>query len=85
MASTPTTNANGIPFPFLELPLELRNYVYRFAIPSTIRPCESSSQLAFEDDEQKLSISLFLINKQFHQEISHVLYRYSHFLISINP
>lgn len=84
MASTAVNYRYGTPFPFLKLSSELRNCVYRFVIPYNIRPCASPSQLASEDnDEHKLLVSLFLINKQFHQEISHVLYQYSHFLVSI--
>ena len=85
MASTATTHDEGTPFPFLKLLPELRNGVYRFAMPSTLRPWKSSSKVALQaTDEQKLSISLFLINRQVYQEISHVLYQYSHFLISID-
>lgn len=84
MASTPTIHNHGAPFPFLNLPSELRNCVYRFTIPSIIRPHRSLPKKAFEvKDKRKLSIAL-LINKQTHREISDVLYQYSHFLIIVN-
>lgn len=86
MASTSTTHNHGAPFPFLKLPSELRNRVYHFTIPPIIRPHRSPPNGAFEfKSTRKLSIALLLINKQTHDEISHVLYQYSHFLITVNP
>ena len=85
MASARMTHQDGTFFPFLRLPTELRHCIYRFAMPSTIRPCESSSETCSKDqNQQKPSIALFLISKQIHEEISYSLYQYSRFLISIN-
>lgn len=86
MASLSTTNNDIAPLHFLSLPLEIQHCIYRFVVPYTIRPRKSPSEIVFEAKaEQKPSIALFLVNKQFYEGISYVLYRHSHFLVSINP
>ncbi|CAF9939029.1 hypothetical protein IMSHALPRED_001178 [Imshaugia aleurites] len=85
MASAPTIHSDGTFFPLLNLPQELRHSIFRFALPPIIAPRKFSSKMLSEDqDQRKPCIALFLINKQIHEEVSSVLYRYSHFLISIN-
>lgn len=86
MSSSSTTNNDGAPCHLLKLPLEIQHCIFRFVMPYRIRPCKSPSEIVFEDkDEQEPLIALFLINKHIYEQISYVLYRHSHFLISVNP
>ena len=70
---------------FQTSPSESRNPVYNFIVPHMIRPREYLLQAVLkENDEHEPLITLLLINKQVHGEISYVLYQHSHFVISIN-
>lgn len=85
MDSARTAHNEGTPSPFFRLPTELRHCVYRFLMPCIIRPRKTPLEMVFEDKhEQKLSIALFLVNRQVYEELSYFLYQYNHFVISIN-
>ena len=83
MASTKTTHNNCSIFPLLNLPLELRECIYRMVLPHTIRPRSLPETICETEGAQRSLIALFLINKQLHAEIFHALIHHSHFLISV--
>ena len=71
-------------FLFSTSPTELRHCIYRLIMPHTIPPRSPSKTVCENKYEQSLSIGLFLIDNQLHEEVFYVLFGKSLFLISIN-
>ncbi|KAL2423999.1 hypothetical protein ABEF95_005534 [Exophiala dermatitidis] len=64
----------GKPFPFFELPAEIRNRIYRFVLFS--KPGYRGA-----DGRKKSRTSVLAVNKKMHQEASYILYSWRTFRI----
>ncbi|KAL2041941.1 hypothetical protein N7G274_005129 [Stereocaulon virgatum] len=83
-------------FPFLQLPPEVRNMIYLFALPSDpVLPRGPKSTSVWRDDSgqwrrstppiqpQHPSLNIFLVCRQLHQEASYIFYHHAHFVIKL--
>ncbi|KAF3044971.1 hypothetical protein E8E11_007232 [Didymella keratinophila] len=77
----PTPKADLTPFPFLSLPRELRDQVYSYCLPHTLKYRQPSSKATawWESPprlvEQLPHLSIFLACRQLHDEASETLWR----------
>lgn len=96
MDSTPIIESEDTHFPFLRLPRELRDLIYRYFLASTPiyprdvlrvqQPLPPSGQVACVPQYPRSpSIGLLLTNHQLHEEAINMLWCHAHFVVVIKP